>query len=84
MIWPEEYRNLPSFTFQNGEIVTSTGQQIDRDSVGRWYPGAPQAGPVYMTLVVAMDNTRIADGGHGYHNLPADHSDVVPLCQFPL
>jgi len=70
--------------YMNGAFVTSSGRSIDPNTVGFWHAGCPRAGYVYMGLVVSMDQSKVTDGSHGFHNNAADHGDLVPLCQFPL
>ena len=68
--------------FQNGEIVLSSGETLDKDSVGFWYPGYPSSSTakIHMILLVRVRIER----DHGIFNKGPSHGDVVPLCQFPL
>jgi len=71
--------------YLNGAIVTSSGRSIDPSSIGFWHTGCPCSGErEYMSMLIAMNQVRVRSGQRGFYNTAITHSDLVPLCQFPL
>lgn len=84
-----EYAHLRlGMTYTDGWIVTSEGVRINEDpGFGHWHRGRPArncAGCKYMSLVVSMVQRKVTEGTYGWFNSDPNHSDIVPLCQFPL